>query len=119
MLQLHELVLLGFLKGYGVEVVLDELLEPVQVESRLILSLSHSRPPEVGFVLKIEHRKSHPPLFRALEGIEQFLYTLNPILKFLGVENTIIDRWVATSKSLKHMGVVLLSLLLLGLHYLP
>ena len=112
LLLLHELVLLGFLKRHEVEVALNQLLKPFSVEPMLILSLSHSRPPEIDFALKIEHLKSYLPLLRVSESIEQLLQILNPIL----VGNTIVDRWVVTSESLKHMGVVLLNLLLLGLH---
>jgi len=116
LLQLHELILLNFPKGHRIEVVLDQLLEPFPVESKLILFLSHSCPPEVGFVLKIEHCKSCLPLFRALEGIEQLLHTPNSILEGLVVEDAIVDQWVVTGESFKHMGVVLLHLLLLRIH---
>ena len=82
------------------------------VEPGLILSL-----PEVGFILKLEHHKSYILPLRTLEGIKQFLHAPNPIAEGLGVWNAIIDRWIVTSESLKHMGVFLLSLFFVSPHH--
>jgi len=46
MLQLHELILLRFLKGLWVEAILDQLLKPLLVKPRLILSFLYCSPPK-------------------------------------------------------------------------
>jgi len=79
------------------------------------LSLLHIRPLEVDFIFMVEHCKSYLPLPWAFASIEWLLRTSNPILECLRVEAAIVDRWVVTSESLKHMGDVLLSLF--DLHY--
>jgi len=96
--------------------ILDQLLKPFPVESRLILSLWHRGPLEVSLVLQIKHHKAHVPLVRALESIKQLLHALNPILKGLGVKGAIINRWVVTRESFEHIGIVLLDLPLFNVH---
>ena len=66
----------------------------------------------------MEHSKTHFPLLRALESIEQLLHAPNPILKGLGVKGAIIDRWIVTCKPLEHIRVVLVNFPLLDLHQL-
>jgi len=94
LLQADELILLSLLKGYRIEMILGPVLEFPPPKFRLLLSVPHRGPPEVGFLPKVKPSKTYPPLFGALYLIKQFFHTPDPIFKSFRVQVSIKSGWM-------------------------